>query len=105
MSISWVQVPPSESYMTRVLLYTIPFCGYCLAAKRLLEGKAVAYEEIDVSGAADLRAEMVERAFGRLTVPQIFIEDRHVGGYDDLAQLDRQGRLDPLLRGDRQEQQ
>jgi glutaredoxin 3 len=51
--------------MTRVLLYTTPFCGYCRAAKRLLEGKAVAYEEIDVWGAADLRAEMVERAFGR----------------------------------------
>ena len=83
--------------MTPVTLYTTPFCGYCLAAKRLLDAKGVAYAEIDVSAAPERRAEMVARAGGRRTVPQIFVGEAHVGGFDDLAALDRAGKLDLLL--------
>ena len=83
--------------MTPVTLYTTPFCGYCLAAKRLLDAKGAAYAEIDVSAAPERRAEMVARAGGRRTVPQIFVGEAHVGGFDDLAALDRAGKLDPLL--------
>lgn len=83
--------------MARVVVYTTPFCPYCLAAKRLLAAKGVAFEEIDVSTDLQLRADMTQRAGGRRTVPQIFIDDTHVGGSDDLHALDRQGRLDVLL--------
>jgi glutaredoxin 3 len=83
--------------MKPVTLYTTPFCGYCMAAKRLLSGKGVAFDEIDVAAAPDRRAEMVQRAHGRLTVPQIFIGEQHVGGFDEIAALDRAGKLDPLL--------
>jgi glutaredoxin 3 len=81
----------------RIVVYTQPFCGYCTAAKRLLKGKGAEFTEIDVMGEAGRRAEMVERSGGRRTVPQIFIDDRHVGGYDDLSALDRSGELDRLL--------
>lgn len=80
--------------MTRILLYTTPFCGYCRAAKQLLRGKAIDFEEIDVAFDADKRAEMIGRAQGLRTVPQIFIHGRHVGGYDELAMLEREGKLD-----------
>jgi len=83
--------------MTRIRLYTTPFCGYCRAAKRLLREKALDFEEIDVSFDAEKRAEMIQRAGGLRTVPQIFIHERHVGGYDELAALEREGRLDSLL--------
>jgi glutaredoxin 3 len=83
--------------MKPVTLYTTPFCGYCAAAKRLLGGKGVAYVEIDVAHDPDLRAEMVQRALGRRTVPQIFIGTKHVGGFDEIAALDRAGMLDPML--------
>lgn len=83
--------------MSRILLYTTPFCGYCRAAKTLLRGKALDFEEIDVSFDAEKRAEMVQRAMGLRTVPQIFIHGRHVGGYDELAALEREGRLEALL--------
>lgn len=83
--------------MARIVVYTTPFCPYCLAAKRLLAAKGAAFEEIDVSSDPQLRAEMTQRAGGRRTVPQIFIDDTHVGGSDDLHALDRQGRLDVLL--------
>ena len=79
-----------------VLIYTKPFCSYCLAAKALLQDKGVGYREIDVSRDEDERDTMVRRS-GRLTVPQIFIGSEHVGGYDDLEALDQQGRLDVLL--------
>jgi glutaredoxin 3 len=85
--------------MQPVTIYTTPFCGYCHAAKRLLASKGVAFTEIDVSAAPDLRAQMVRRAGGRMTVPQIFVGESHVGGCDDLHALDRAGRLDPLLAG------
>jgi glutaredoxin 3 len=83
--------------MARVEIYTKIFCGYCARAKRLLEVKGVAYEEYDISMGGPRRAEMIQRADGRTTVPQIFIDGRHVGGSDDLHALDRDGRLDTLL--------
>ncbi|MEQ8262364.1 glutaredoxin 3 [Pseudohaliea sp.] len=79
-----------------VTVYSTRFCPYCIAARRLLEGKGVAFEEIAVDGNAALRAEMTEKA-GRRTVPQIWVGDQHVGGFDELAALDRSGRLDGLL--------
>jgi glutaredoxin 3 len=81
----------------RVIVYSQPFCGYCTAAKRLLQQKGVEITEIDVMAEAGRRAEMLERSGGRRTVPQIFIDGRHVGGYDDLSALDRSGELDRLL--------
>ncbi|WP_337183982.1 glutaredoxin 3 [Shinella sp.] len=82
--------------MASVVIYTRQFCGYCSAAKKLLETKGVAYEEHDATYAPELRQEMIERA-GRNTFPQIFIDGRHVGGCDDLHALERTGELDTLL--------
>jgi glutaredoxin 3 len=84
--------------MKPVTIYTTPICGYCRAAKHLLASKGAAFREIDVMSDPARRQEMTERA-GRRTVPQIFIGETHVGGYDDIAALDRQGKLDPLLGG------
>ena len=83
--------------MKPVIIYTTPFCGYCLAAKRLLSAKGVAFEEVDVSADPARRAEMIQRAMGRRTVPQIFIGGESVGGFDDIAALDGAGKLDRLL--------
>ena len=83
--------------MTPVEIYTTPYCPYCLDAKALLKKKNVAFTEIDVSRDRELRVKMIDRANGRTSVPQIFIGERHVGGYDDLAALDRSGELDQLL--------
>jgi glutaredoxin 3 len=83
--------------MRPVEIYTTPICPYCHAAKRLLQKKGASFSEIDVSRDPDLRAAMTRRANGRRTVPQIFIGDMHVGGCDDLYDLDQAGRLDPLL--------
>lgn len=83
--------------MARVEIYTRAFCGYCSAAKRLLAGKGVDFEEYDITLGGPKRAEMLERANGRTSVPQIFIDGLHVGGSDDLHALDRDGRLDPML--------
>jgi glutaredoxin 3 len=83
--------------MARVEIYTRIFCGYCTSAKRLLDGKSAAYEEHDISMGGPGRAEMIQRAGGRTTVPQIFIDGVHVGGCDELHDLDRDGKLDPLL--------
>jgi glutaredoxin 3 len=84
--------------MPAVEIYTSPFCGYCHAAKRLLTRKGVSFTEIDVTVQPEKRAEMVTRSNGGRTVPQIFIDGRHVGGCDDLHALDHAGRLDPLLQ-------
>ena len=81
----------------RVVVYSQPFCGYCSAAKRLLSAKGAAFTEIDVLFEAGRRDEMISRSGGRRTVPQIFIDGRHIGGYDDLSALDRAGELDRLL--------
>jgi glutaredoxin 3 len=83
--------------MSGIVLYTTPYCGYCRAAKALLQAKGVQFVEIDVSRDFDKRAEMISRARGRRTVPQIFIEGTHIGGYDELAELDRRAKLDPWL--------
>ena len=82
-----------------VEIYTTPFCPYCLAAKDLLTRKGVSFTEINVMGDATRRAEMVERAHGGRTVPQIFIGQTHVGGCDELYELEESGKLDPLLAG------
>ena len=83
--------------MATVEIYTTPLCGYCHAAKRLLTAKGAGYAEHDVSADPARRQEMVQRANGRRTVPQVFIDGTHVGGFDDLSALDRAGKLDPLL--------
>jgi glutaredoxin 3 len=82
-----------------VEIYTTPFCPYCLAAKELLTRKSVSFTEINVMGDATRRTEMVERAHGGRTVPQIFIGPTHVGGCDELYELEESGKLDPLLAG------
>ena len=83
--------------MSQIEIYTTHYCPYCHAAKRLLSRKGAEFIEIDVSGDAKRRSEMVMRANGRMTVPQIFIGSTHVGGFDDLSALDRAGQLDSLL--------
>ena len=83
--------------MPRIEIYATPTCPFCIAAKALLTRKGAPFEEIDVSAKPERRAEMVGRAGGRRTVPQIFIDGTHVGGSDDLHALDRDGRLDRML--------
>ena len=83
--------------MQPVEIYTTPFCGFCTAAKRLLATKGVSFSEIDVARTPERRAEMVGRAGGARTVPQIFVGETHVGGCDELFALERSGKLDPLL--------
>ena len=85
--------------MQKVEMYTTPICGFCRAAKRLLDNKGVKYTEIDLFKEPGRKAEMLDRARGRHTVPQIFIGATHVGGFDDLMDLDMDGKLDPLLAG------
>jgi glutaredoxin 3 len=85
--------------MPNVIIYTTPLCPYCTAAKRLLTQKAIAFEEIDVSGNMALRETLAMKAGGRTSVPQIWIGDTHVGGNDDLYALEASGRLDTLLHG------
>ncbi len=85
--------------MQTVEIYTSPLCGYCHAAKRLLASKEISFVEHDVARIPDRRHEMLARANGRHTVPQIFVGETHVGGYDDMAALERAGKLDPLLLG------
>jgi glutaredoxin 3 len=79
-----------------VVMYTTSWCPYCERARQLLRAKHVAFEEIDIEAAAERRSEMITRS-GRRTVPQIFIGDAHIGGSDDLHELEARGRLDPLL--------
>ena len=83
--------------MKRVEIYTTRTCPFCIMAKRLLEQKGVAYEETDVGRDSHLRAEMMQRAKGRRTVPQIFIGDEPIGGCDELHALDYSGKLDTML--------
>ena len=80
-----------------VEIYTTPTCPYCIRAKALLNDKGVEYRETDVSQSTAIRSAMTARAGGRHTVPQIFIDDKHIGGCDDLYALDDRGALDPLL--------
>jgi glutaredoxin 3 len=95
-----IDKPPVASqvgHMAKVEIYTKAFCPYCSRAKSLLDGKGANYQEYDITAGGPQRQEMIGRANGRTTVPQIFIDDRHIGGSDDLAALDRRGGLDPLL--------
>lgn len=82
--------------MSKVMMYSTPYCPYCVRAKRLLESKGTAFKDIDVSRHPQLRSEMMQKS-GRQTVPQIWIGKKHVGGFDDLWALDRSGKLDKLL--------
>ncbi|MDO8415318.1 MAG: glutaredoxin 3 [Agitococcus sp.] len=82
--------------MAKVVIYTTSICPYCVRAKMLFQRKGVSYEEIDVSRDNDLRLKLMQQTKQR-TVPQIFINEQHIGGCDDLYALDRQGALDPLL--------
>ncbi|WP_287885333.1 MULTISPECIES: glutaredoxin 3 [Paracoccus] len=83
--------------MAKIEIYTTPTCPYCIAAKSLLHKKGITYEETDVSRDPQLRIAMTQRAGGRRTVPQIFIDGQHVGGSDDLHALEHRGKLDGLL--------
>lgn len=83
--------------MADIEIYTSPICPYCVRAKTLIEKKGQSWKEIDISTDPALRDEMISRAGGQRTVPQIFINGQHIGGSDDLYALDRAGKLDPLL--------
>ena len=83
--------------MARIDIYTTRFCAYCRSAKALLTRKGLTFSEIDVTGDHEGRNQMVQRANGRMTVPQIFVGATHVGGFDELYRLERAGKLDPLL--------
>ncbi|MCJ8157614.1 glutaredoxin 3 [Sphingomonas sp. LaA6.9] len=85
--------------MAKIEIYTKFLCGYCTRAKALLSAKGAEFEEYDISMGGPQRVEMIQRANGRTTVPQIFIDGRHIGGSDDLAALEAAGKLDPLLEG------
>ena len=83
--------------MSKVEIYTTQWCPYCHAAKALLDEKGIAYEEVDAQ-APEARMAMIQRAHGRRTVPQIFVGEQHLGGYTDIAALDRAGKLDTALK-------
>lgn len=83
--------------MAKVEIYVTPSCPYCMRAKALLDSKGVSYEIIDIRQNPDKRREMLKRSDGRRTVPQIFINGVGVGGFDDIAELDKMGKLDSLL--------
>ena len=84
--------------MPPITIYTKGWCPYCASAKKLLDDKGAAFTEIDIEVKPEARAEMIQKAGGRTTVPQIFIGDRHVGGCDDLYALDDKDQLEPLLQ-------
>lgn len=84
--------------MAKVIIYSSDWCPFCIRAKKLLSSKNIAFEEIKVDGKADVRAKMTEKA-KRTSVPQIWIDELHVGGCDELLALERAGKLDPLLAG------
>ncbi len=83
--------------MANIEIYTKPTCGFCFMAKRLLKSKGVSFSEVNISAQPARRAEMIQRANGGSTVPQIFIDGTHVGGCDDLMALERGGKLDAML--------
>lgn len=83
--------------MAKVEIYSTKTCPYCVKAKVLLDKKGAAYTEIDVTNDDQARMDLIKKANGMRTVPQIFIDDAHIGGCDDLYDLDRNGKLDPLL--------
>ena len=84
--------------MKKITLYSTQTCGFCRTAKSLLDDKGISYKEIDISSDPELRGKMVTKANGRRTVPQIFINDAHLGGFSDLYALQQSGTLDKLLK-------
>lgn len=88
---------------TEVVMYATRFCPYCMRARALLSQKGITFTEIAVDGKPELRAEMVEKS-GRYTVPQIWIDEKHIGGCDELMALDRAGELDPMLTREAKDQ-
>lgn len=84
--------------MAEIVIYSKDYCPYCVKAKNLLKQKGQTFREIDITNDEKLQLEVVTRSGGRRTVPQIFIGDTHVGGFDDLAALDKSGKLDALLK-------
>ncbi|HEX2561660.1 glutaredoxin 3 [Phenylobacterium sp.] len=86
--------------MTEVTIYTKPYCPYCVRAVALLEKKGVAFTEIEAAFDPEKKREMIQRSGGRMTFPQIFVGETHIGGCDDMMALERAGKLDPLLHAD-----
>jgi len=84
--------------MAKVQVYVTQYCPYCTRAKMLLDAKGVEYETINVTGNDELRLELVERSGGRKTVPQIFIDEKSIGGFDEMSMLNEKGELDKLLK-------
>ena len=84
--------------MKNITMYTGPLCNFCEAAKRLLVRNNLNYKEIDISTKDDLRDEMIKKANGKRTIPQIFFDDYHVGGYHELRELEKKGELDNLIK-------
>ena len=84
--------------MKKVTIYTGPLCNYCEAAKRLLTRNNANYEEIDISKVNGAMDEMIKKANGKRTIPQIFFEDEHIGGYDDVRALEKENKLQNLLK-------
>jgi len=85
--------------MNQVTIYTKPYCPFCIRALELLQAKGVAFDEIEAAFDPAKRQEMIQRAGGRATFPQIFIRGQHIGGCDEMMALERAGKLDPLLQG------
>ena len=83
--------------MKKVVIYTGPICNFCSAAKHLLSKKKIKYEEIDIGGNLEKRDEMLKKSNGAKTIPQIFVEEKHIGGYVELKALETKGELDSLL--------
>jgi len=86
--------------MAKVEIYTADFCPYCKHAKALFDRKGVKYEEIEIDGSDEARASMSRRTNGARTIPQIFVNGEHIGGFDDASKLDKAGKLDELLKLD-----
>ncbi|BCN94230.1 glutaredoxin 3 [Thiomicrorhabdus immobilis] len=90
-------MPKEDKSMAEVVIYCTATCPYCLMAKRLLDSKGVEYQSIDIGNDAEKWAEL-EAKTGRNTVPQVFIGEHHIGGFDDLSAADKRGEIDPLLQ-------
>ncbi len=84
--------------MKIIKMYTGPICNFCDAAKRLLARNNLKYQEIDISSAANIREEMIKKSNGRRTIPQIFFDDQHIGGYDEVRALEKENKLQDLLK-------
>ena len=84
--------------MKNIIMYTGPMCNFCDAAKRLFSRNNIKYEEIDITSKDGLRDEMIKKSNGRRTIPQIFFDDQHIGGYDDIRALEKENKLQEMLK-------